>query len=95
MFALARLTLSEHANALVVPPSALVRNEETAAVYVVTGDMAQRTPVKVGLEKPDGVELLTGVTAGQDVLISAVYGLGEKAKLARPAADTPKEPAKK
>jgi len=85
MFAEARLQLAEHANALVVPPSAIVRNEEGAAVYVVQGDIAQRTPVKVGLEQPDAVEILEGVTEGQTVLTSSVYGLGDKARLAKPA----------
>ena len=37
----------------------------------------------VGIEKTDGIEILSGVTEGQTVLTSAVYGLGEKAKLAK------------
>jgi RND family efflux transporter MFP subunit len=85
VFAEARLQLAEHANALVVPPSAIVRNEEGAAVYVVQGDIAQRTPVKVGLEQPGAVEILEGVTEGQTVLTSSVYGLGDKARLAKPS----------
>lgn len=84
MFAEAHVAVAERANAVVVPPSALVRNTEGAAVYVVTGDTAQRTDVKVGLEQPDAVEILSGVKEGQTVLISSVYGLGEKAKLAKP-----------
>lgn len=83
MFAVARLELARHAGALVVPPSALVRNGEGAVVYVVSGDTAQRTPVTVGIEKSDGVEILSGVTEGQIVLTSAVYGLGDKAKLSK------------
>ncbi|HEU5180443.1 MAG TPA: efflux RND transporter periplasmic adaptor subunit [Candidatus Polarisedimenticolia bacterium] len=83
MFAEARVQLSTHAGALVVPPSAVVRGQDgTAAVYVVNGDLAQRTEVKVGLEKPDGDEILSGVEEGQTVLSSSVYGLGDKAKLA-------------
>jgi len=38
--------------------------------------------VKVGLEKPDAFEILSGVQEGQTILVSSVYGLGEKAKLA-------------
>jgi len=61
------------------------RDEEgAAAVYIVNDDTAERTPVTAGLEKPDGVEILSGVTEGQTVLTSAVHGLGEKAKLVRP-----------
>jgi RND family efflux transporter MFP subunit len=84
MFAEARIELAEHANALVVPPSALVRDQNGTAVYVLGGDLAQRTPVKVGLEKTDAIEIVDGVQEGQTVLTSSIYGLGEKAKLAKP-----------
>jgi membrane fusion protein (multidrug efflux system) len=85
MFAEAHVTLEQH-DALVVPPPALVRTSEAAYVWVVNGDVAQRTVVKTGIEKPDAVEIVSGVTEGQAILISSVYGLGEKAKLAKPAA---------
>jgi len=84
MFAEGRLLLSEHANALTVPVPAIVKAEDHAFVYVVKGDTAERTPVKIGLETKDAVEILSGVTEGQTVLTSSVYGLGEKAKLAKP-----------
>jgi RND family efflux transporter MFP subunit len=85
MFAEAHVTLDRH-DALVVPPSALVRTAEATAVYVVSGDIAQRTEVKTGLEKPDAVEIVSGVTEGQTILVSSVYGLGDKAKLSKPGA---------
>jgi membrane fusion protein (multidrug efflux system) len=91
MFAEARIELGRH-DGLAVPPGAVVRNTEGAAVYVVSADMAQRTPVKVGLETPDAVEIVEGVTEGQTVLTSSVHGLGEKAKLAKP--DAPDGPEK-
>jgi membrane fusion protein, multidrug efflux system len=91
MFAEAHVAVAEHANAVVVPPSAIVRNTEGTAVYVVTGDTAQRTSVQVGLEQPDAVEILSGVKEGQTVLTSSVYGLGEKAKLAKPEEKTEKD----
>ena len=98
MFAEARVAIAQHADALVVPPSALVRDQSGAAVYVVSGDTAQRTEVKPGLEKPDAVEIVSGVSEGQTVLTSSVYGLGEKAKLAKPEAekksDKPEKPEK-
>ena len=84
MFAEAHVEIGQHANALIVPPSAVVRDQNSAVVYVLTGDTAQRTAVKVGLERPDAIEILEGVKDGQTVLTSSVYGLGEKAKLAKP-----------
>jgi RND family efflux transporter MFP subunit len=89
IFAEARIALAEHANALVVPPSAVVRDDKGAAVYVVTGEDVQRTDVRVGLEKPDAVEILSGLKEGDTVLTSAVHGLGEKAKLAKAEPEKP------
>lgn len=83
MFAEGRVEIARH-DGLVVPPPALVRSGEDAAVYVVNGDTAQRTAVRVGLEKPDAIEIVSGVAEGQTVLTSAVHGLGDKAKLAKP-----------
>jgi RND family efflux transporter MFP subunit len=85
MYAEGRVALAEHENALAVPPSALVRDQRGTAVYVVSGDVAQRTDVKVGLEKPDAVEILSGLKDGDTVLTSSVHGLGQKARLAKPA----------
>ncbi len=84
MYAQARVGIGERKGALTVPPSAIAKNEDgEAAVYVVTGDTAQRTVVKVGLETSDAVEILSGVSDGQAVLTSGVHGLGEKAKLGK------------
>jgi len=92
MFAEARLELAEHPSVLVVPPQGVVKNEEGVFVYVVNGQTAQRTAVKIGLETSDAVEIVSGVTEGQTVLTSSVYGLGEKATLAKP--DTADKSAK-
>ena len=81
MFAEARIGLQEKKAVLVVPPSAVSKGEEGAAVYVVAGDEAARTKVTLGLETPEAVEVLSGVKEGQKVLTSAIHGLGERAKL--------------
>jgi RND family efflux transporter MFP subunit len=83
MFAEARIHLAARANALVVPPSAVVHGENGASVYVVTGDTAARTAVKIGVEQSNAIEIVEGVRDDQVVLTSGVYGLGEKAKLSK------------
>ena len=84
MFAQARVAIGQRKGALTVPPSAVARNEEgEAAVYVVTNGVAQRVPVKLGLETSGVIEVLSGVSEGQSILISGVHGLGEKAKLGK------------
>ena len=78
---LARIPAERHENALVVPAAAVTRDTEGAAVYVLNGDVAERTPVKTGIETPEAVEILSGVAEGQTVLTSNIHGLGDKARL--------------
>jgi RND family efflux transporter MFP subunit len=83
MFAQGRVRIGQRVNALVVPPSALVRDDRGTAVYVLSGDTAHRTIVTVGLETAEAVEIRSGLRDGQRVLTSSVYGLGETARLAK------------
>ena len=82
MFVQAQVGLSEHKGVLTVPPGAVAKGEEDAAVYVLNGDMATRTKVKLGLETSAAVEITDGVKEGQKILTSSVHGLGERARLA-------------
>ncbi len=82
MFAQARIALREKKAALVVPPSAVAKGDAGPAVYVVKGAVATRTPVSLGIETEDAVELLSGVEEGETVLSSAIHGLAERARLA-------------
>jgi len=84
MYAQGRIAVSERKGALTVPPSAVAKDDQgEAAVYVVAGGVARRTPVKLGLETADAVEVISGVSEGQPVLTSSVHGLGEKARLGK------------
>jgi len=83
LFAQVRIALSERKGVLTVPPAALSKGDEDVAVYVVDKDTATRTKVTIGLETPDAVEILSGVKEGQKVLVSAIHGLGERARLAQ------------
>ncbi len=84
MFAQVRVVVEAHAGALVVPPSAIVRDESgQAAVYVVKGETAERTAVTTGIETPGATEVTSGVSEGQTVLTSDVHGLGDKVRLGR------------
>ena len=82
MFARVHIGLSEKKGALTVPPSAVSKGEEEAAVYVVDKETATRTKVTLGLETTEAVEILSGLKEGQKILTSAIHGLGERARLA-------------
>ncbi len=82
MFLSGQLPLETHANALVVPPQAVYRDEAGQPhVYRIRGDSAELVPVKLGLETRDRVELISGVQAGETVILTGGYGLGDHAKV--------------
>lgn len=72
VFARAAVRLGEVKDALVVPPSALVRNgggPSEAQVFVVAGGKADRRVVTLGIEQPDAVQVSKGVAAGEVVVL--------------------------
>jgi len=84
MFAQAQIGVSERKGVLTVPPSAVSKSDDATAVYVVSGAIATRTKVTLGLETTEAVEITSGLTEGQKILTSAIHGLGERARLAPP-----------
>jgi RND family efflux transporter MFP subunit len=76
MFLSAQAPLETHPNALVVPSQAVYRDDQgQPLVYRVRNDRAEATLVKLGIETQDRVELLSGVEAGDPVILSGGYGL--------------------
>lgn len=74
--------LDKHAGALIVPPQSIYRDEQgTPHVYKVAGDSANAADVTIGIQNPDAVELLSGVQAGDTVVVTGGYGLPDKAKV--------------
>jgi RND family efflux transporter MFP subunit len=84
-----------HPNAVLIPAPALVREGEETAVFVVNGDKAQRRPVEIGLTDGEHVEIVSGVKAGETVIVDGQAGLpdgatisiGNPAGAATPGAD--------
>lgn len=82
MFLSAQAPIETHPGALAVPPPAVYRDEQNQPrVYRVTGDRAEAVPVKLGIETPTQVELLSGVREGDTVILTGGYGLGERAQV--------------
>jgi membrane fusion protein (multidrug efflux system) len=63
--ALARLPGS-----VVVPRSALVRREGTENVFVIKGDRAELVPILTGIETAEQVEVVSGLTPSDRVVVS-------------------------
>jgi hypothetical protein len=60
---------------IVIPRAALLRAAEGDFVFVVNGEHFLRTPVKVGMERDDAVEITDGLYAGDKVAVQPVQSL--------------------
>jgi len=70
MFARVRLITSESADSLVVPEQALVPQGSEQFVFKVVDGRAVRAKVEVGQRRDGKVEMVSGVTAGEVVVVS-------------------------
>ena len=70
---IANLTLITESrnNALVVPSNALLQSDEDGYyVYTVNGDIAEKRPVKTGIESSEFTEIISGINVGDKVVVS-------------------------
>jgi len=82
MFLTAQLAVETHPNALVVPSQAIYRDEKgEPRVFRVQGDTAEAAAVKLGLETNQRVEILSGLRAGETIVLTGGYGLAERARV--------------
>ena len=77
MFARASVAVGTISDAVVVPPGAVLRgaSNTTAEVWVVTGATAAKRTVTVGAELADGVHVVSGLAAGERVVVDPPAGL--------------------
>jgi RND family efflux transporter MFP subunit len=68
------ITLDTH-QALVIPGSSVLADKAGAYVFVVSGGRALRRNVETGLVKPEFTEILSGLKAGEPVVILGNYEL--------------------
>ena len=69
MFAEVTLTLRKHQNALVIPPTSLISENSSRAVFVVEQDVARKVPVKTGIDDGVWVEITEGLSGNEDVVV--------------------------
>jgi RND family efflux transporter MFP subunit len=82
MFARATVRVGEVPGALVVPPAALIRDGADplrAEVFLVEGAVARRRAVALGVEGAEAVQVTSGLTAGQHVVVDPPVTLGDGA----------------
>lgn len=82
MFLSVQVPVETHLGTLEVPPQAIYRDAQGHPhAYRVEGNTATAVPVELGFEKPDRVEVLSGVREGDTVILTGGYGLGPKARI--------------
>ncbi|GAA4457518.1 efflux RND transporter periplasmic adaptor subunit [Nibrella saemangeumensis] len=67
--------------ALQIPRSALVESVKNPYVYVVDGNVAKQRPIKIGREFGDSIEVLSGLTAGEQVITTGQINLTDGAQV--------------
>ena len=76
------LVAEEHPNALVVPSTAVVREDGETFVMVAGADnIAHKKPVTVGLVSGEDTEILKGIAAGDKVIVKGQSGLPDGAAI--------------
>ncbi|WP_101927707.1 MULTISPECIES: efflux RND transporter periplasmic adaptor subunit [Luteimonas] len=92
MFGRIRIDYDERADALVIPRSALLDDDETTAVYTVREGKAVRVPVTLGYVDGTTIEVREGLALGDPVVTAGKVALREGSLvqvIGEPAADTP------
>ena len=85
MFAKVKLYTEDYSGAVVMPSDALVQNGDDFFAYIVNSSGDSETVSKVKVEKGktvDGyVQILSGVKAGDKVVIQGMTSLGDGSKI--------------
>lgn len=86
MFARVELVTGQRPQALVVPESAIVPSLDAFAVFVVEAEHARICPVRLGARLPGRVEILEGVSASTEVILSGTQKLVDGIRI-KPVSD--------
>jgi Cu(I)/Ag(I) efflux system membrane fusion protein len=82
MFATLTITQGSAGNALIVPTEAIIASGQRTIVFVVNGDgKFSPQPVTTGLEGGNETEVLSGLSAGQEVVVSGQFLVDSEASL--------------
>lgn len=90
----ARITLDLHRGVLVVPREALLGGADGPAVELVKDGKALRVAVQPGVQDGGSIELLSGVTEGQQVIVQGAYAVPDGTPVAQAPAPGGEEAVK-
>jgi len=81
MFARFTIAYEKHAEALVIPTQALVEEDEQTSVYIVSDGEVTRRQIETGIESDGQVEVLSGLTGDEQIVIVGQSTLRDGSKV--------------
>jgi len=86
LYATTTIVAEEHADAIVIPRTAVVKDDAGSSVFVIEGDVVRRRKVKTGLEEGPLVEIVEGLADSDRVVAAGAGSLadGQKVRVAAP-----------
>ena len=81
MYATGAFALDERADVLVVPFEAVLRIRERHCVYKVAGGKAVLADVETGLRHDDVVEIVSGLSDGDEIVVDGLHRLADGASI--------------
>jgi membrane fusion protein (multidrug efflux system) len=81
MFARFSIAYERHTDALVIPHAALVEEDDRTSVYVVADGAVTRRVIEVGIESGGLVEILGGLAAGEEIVVTGQSSLRDGSKV--------------
>lgn len=81
MFGRVLVTYDTHENTLLVPKAAVVREDDEASVFVIRDSVAYKHPVVVGYENGSRIEILNGLAAGDEIVVTGQAGLRDSSRV--------------
>jgi membrane fusion protein (multidrug efflux system) len=82
LFARVDLVVGRRDQAVVLPESAVVPALDRYSVFTVDGERARKREVKLGVRLPGRVEIVSGLEAGQEVVVSGQQKLVDGSRIA-------------
>jgi membrane fusion protein (multidrug efflux system) len=81
MFVNVRIVTATHNDAILIPKTAIVYENEAMNVYVVRDSIARRVALKPGFQDHQNIETLSGVKEGEKIIVVGQAGLKDSTKV--------------
>jgi RND family efflux transporter MFP subunit len=81
MFVNTHIITATHENAVLIPKTAIVYENEQMSIYVVKDSIANKVNLKVGFQDHEKIESLEGVEEGDRIIVVGQAGLKDKTKV--------------